>query len=59
MLAELARDGDDAAALARELAAVGVLTAPLDWRRLRFVTSSEVDEAAVRAALSAAGPVLR
>ncbi len=59
VLAELARDGDDAAALARELAAVGVLTAPLDWRRLRFVTSSEVDEAAVRAALSAAGPVLR
>jgi threonine aldolase len=59
VIAELARDGDDAGALARELAAVGVLTAPLDWRRLRFVTSSEVDEAGVRAALSAAGPVLR
>jgi threonine aldolase len=59
VIAELARDGDDAGALARELAAVGVLTAALDWRRLRFVTSSEVDEAGVRAALSAAGPVLR
>ena len=59
VLADVAREGDDAAAVARELAAVGVMTAPLGPRRLRFVTSLEVDAGRVRAALSAAGPVLR
>ena len=41
------------------LAGVGVMTAPLGRRALRFVTSLEVDADGVRAALSAAGPVLR
>jgi threonine aldolase len=59
VLADVVRPDDDAAAVARELAAVGVLTAPLTARRLRFVTSLEVDAGGVRAALSAAGPVLR
>jgi threonine aldolase len=59
VLADVARAGDDAAAVARDLAAVGVMTAPLGPRRLRFVTSLEVDRSGVLAALSAAGPMLR
>jgi threonine aldolase len=59
VIAELRREADTPAAVVRDLAGVGVLTAPLGRRALRFVTSLEVDAAGVRAALSAAGPVLR
>ena len=58
VFARAARAGDDAAAIVRDLAAVGVLASRVDPATLRFVLSSEVDEAGVRAALSAAAPVL-
>ncbi len=54
-----AREGDNAAAVCRDLAAVGVLAAPYDALSVRFATSLEVDAAGIEAALAKASPVLR
>ena len=51
VLAACTRDGDAAASVCDELEAVGVLAAPYDRTRIRFVTSLEVDAAGVEAAL--------
>ena len=51
-------EDDDAVRICDELEAVGVRAAPLGPRIVRFVTSLEVDEAGVRAALERARPVL-
>ena len=54
-----ARAADDTAdGVCDELAAVGVMAAPYDRTRIRFVTSLEVDAAGVEAALEAAARVL-
>ena len=45
VLAACTRDGDTAAGVCDELAAVGVMAAPYDRTRIRFVTSLEVDAA--------------
>jgi threonine aldolase len=58
VLAACTRDGDTAAAVCDELAAVGVRAAPYDRTRIRFVTSLEVDAGGVEAALGAAARVI-
>jgi threonine aldolase len=58
VLAACTRDGDTAASVCDELAAVGVMAAPYDRTRIRFVTSLEVDAGGVEAALGAAARVI-
>ena len=58
VLAACTRDGDTAASVCDELEAVGVLAAPYDRTRIRFVTSLEVDAGGVEAALEAAARVI-
>ncbi len=58
VLAACTRDGDTAASVCDELEAVGVLAAPYDRTRIRFVTSLEVDADGVEAALEAAARVI-
>jgi threonine aldolase len=58
VLAACTRDSDTAAGVCDELAAVGVMAAPYDRTRIRFVTSLEVDAAGVEAALEAAVRVI-
>ena len=58
VLAACTRDGDTAAGVCDELEAVGVLAAPYDRTRIRFVTSLEVDADGVEAALEAAARVI-
>jgi threonine aldolase len=58
VLAACTRDGDTAAGVCDELAAVGVMAAPYDRSRIRFVTSLEVDADGVEAALGAAARVI-
>jgi threonine aldolase len=59
VLACVTRESDTAAAVCRDLDAVGVRAAPYDGRTVRFATSLEVDGAGVEAALEAANRVLR
>jgi threonine aldolase len=58
VLATCIHDGDTAASVCDELAAVGVMAAPYDRSRIRFVTSLEVDAGGVEAALKAAARVI-
>ncbi len=58
VLAACTRAGDTAASVCDELEAVGVLAAPYDRTRIRFVTSLEVDAGGVEAALEAAARVI-
>ena len=58
VLAACTRAGDTAEGVCDELAAVGVMAAPYDRTRIRFVTSLEVDAAGVEAALEAASRVI-
>ena len=58
VLAACTRDGDTAGSVCDELEAVGVLAAPYDRTRIRFVTSLEVDAGGVEAALEAAARVI-
>jgi len=58
VIASCARAGDSARAVCADLAGVGVMAGGYDPQRVRFVTSLEVDRAAIDEALAAAGAVL-
>jgi threonine aldolase len=58
VLAACTRPGETAESVCDELEAVGVLAAPYDRTRIRFVTSLEVDAGGVEAALEAAARVI-
>lgn len=58
VLAACTRAGDTAESVCDALGAVGVMAAPYDRLRIRFVTSLEVDAGGVEAALEAAARVI-